>query len=70
MTAHDMTIATITPYQIHAGDIISLRSDGSLPFTVRSIRDGLKTGIGVRTTDGEYAKIPYTATVYRIEKEA
>jgi hypothetical protein len=67
-TSMSETIETITVEQISAGNTISLRADGSNPFVVKSIRDGMKSGIGFRTTDGEYAKFPFGMRVQRIIK--
>ena len=59
-------IETITIEQINGGDTISLNADGSNAFVVKSIRDGMRTGLGFRTTDGEYAKYPFGMRVYRV----
>jgi len=61
---------TITIEQINAGDQISLRGRAKSTlddfFTIRSIRDGMQTGMGFRTTDGEYVKLPFGHFVTRI----
>jgi hypothetical protein len=67
-TGMSQHIETITVDQISAGDMISLRIDGSNAFVVKSIRDGMKSGIGFRTTEGEYAKFPFGMRVQRIVK--
>ena len=49
----------ITTDQIATGDQIAIgRTDEAGFFTVKSIRDGMVSGIGLRTTEGEYVKLP------------
>ena len=65
MSYNVATYEEVTVGRLWSGDTVFLNGTHNPGFTIRSIRDGMVSGIGFRTTEGEYVKFPHGMTVTR-----
>lgn len=57
----------ITIEQVRAGDCVSVNGpDERYVFEVKSIRDGMRKGVGLRTTEGEYGSYNWGTRFHRV----
>lgn len=55
----------VSVLHLGVGDTVYLNGTNNPGFTIKKIRDGMASGIGFRTTGGEYVKLPASMTVTR-----